>query len=217
MKKTKNISQIIKVVLLSLVLSLGVGYVFAGTPNGVLNVGSGAQTRSGLFDFGGGALFGLNGSANPRSAAYINSSDKYSLPTSPDYTFWGDRDTGISHSDKNVLSLSAGGIPQINISSNLNKVSFRNSVQIKGIAPTDERHGILLNNDNNSYSPTVIGADDAGAYIYNVSTTPLNLGVNSSEDNIVVESNGKIKVKSLAGKGTIHVCANSSGKLIQCQ
>lgn len=141
--KKKEIVKSIKIIILSLILSLDVGYAFAITSTyAPLNVGSSPQSKAGGLDitagslrvtsstggflsagtaqFKGDTLFSTANSpissTNPISAAYIRSLNGYSNPITPDYTFWGNTNTGMYHpTPGNILAFSTAGTERAKI------------------------------------------------------------------------------------------------------
>ncbi|MFA6324975.1 MAG: glycine-rich domain-containing protein [Candidatus Paceibacterota bacterium] len=150
MKKNKKI-QIIKVLVLSLILSAGIGFVFSANilP---LNVGSSNQVKIGGLDINGylkvsGFNSGfvavgpsqlknganLNKTPGATSAAYIRSANGFSTPNTPDYTFYGDIDTGMySPTPGNILAFSTGGIEKIRLTGSSTILSYLKHIPVTG-------------------------------------------------------------------------------------
>ena len=151
MKKNKKI-QIIKVLVLGIILSTGIGFVFSANilP---LNVGSSDQVKIGGLNITHGYLkqsginsgFLANGPAQfmnganfnkttiAPSAAYIRSNNGYSTFDKPDYTFYGDPDTGMySPTPGNILGFSAGGGEKLRLTSSSTVLSYLNHTPVTG-------------------------------------------------------------------------------------
>lgn len=55
---------------------------------------------------------------SPTSAAYIRANNAYSIQTLPDYTFWGNDQTGLFHPASNIIGFTIGGTEAMRIQAN---------------------------------------------------------------------------------------------------
>ncbi|HAM97834.1 MAG TPA: hypothetical protein DCQ26_04425 [Marinilabiliales bacterium] len=86
------------------------GNVAIGTINNPINNGIKLQVVGGVSVF-------TSTIAVPTSAAFIRGSNIYSTVLTPDYTWWGNDQTGIFHPSPNVIGFSIGGIERMRLAS----------------------------------------------------------------------------------------------------
>lgn len=85
--------------------------------NGSGNMSLGGTTPQARLHVTGNALVTSN-VGSPTSAAYIRGNNGYSGVTTPDYTWWGNDQTGLFHPAANVIGFTNGGAETMRIHSN---------------------------------------------------------------------------------------------------
>jgi hypothetical protein len=73
-----------------------------------------------------GSYASFAGSTSFTTCALIKGNTNYSAPSGPDYTFYGDQNTGMYHSGSDVLGLATAGSERIKID-NYGRVEFKNT------------------------------------------------------------------------------------------
>ena len=229
--KIKNIFETIKIIILGLVISVGIGYVLAaGTPpagnvSGPLNLGPSTQTKIGKVTFSGGLSF--SSSPTGKLGAVILPASNFTPPNKPDYTYWDGvnttyEPTGMYHPALDTIAFSTAAGEKL-------KINGTPSLLGKTISDVDVQVGTnLFVNSSSMITPYLfnIGADNTGTYVYTGTTKNLSLGVNSSRANLVVSynaslvnpsTNGSVALGSFSGGSKEKViCANNDGELIVC-
>lgn len=98
------------------------------SPTGALSVGSATNPVTGntFRVVGGYSLFCAN-TSTPTSSAMIRSLNNYSTATDPDYTWWGNDQTGLFHPSSNVVGVSIAGSERARFTATTFRVVGENS------------------------------------------------------------------------------------------
>jgi len=81
-----------------------------------------------------GSMLFSTASSGTASAAYITANAGYSTPTTPDYNWWYDSQTGIFHPSNGVIGFTTLGIERMHVSAN--SIYFTNTTQTIYSAPS---------------------------------------------------------------------------------
>lgn len=107
LKKMKLLNKYIAIII-SLTITSNINAQLKVQSSGSVGIGIGTTTPSEKFKVVGNSVFTLN-TNTPTSAAYIRGNNAHSTSTTPDFTWWGNDNTGFFHPSNGVIGFTSNG------------------------------------------------------------------------------------------------------------
>jgi hypothetical protein len=201
--KTKTLSIIVLAFLLVSLYSKAQVKIYNG---GNVSIGSSSAPPSGFkMQLIGNSVYSAN-TGSIISSAYIRGLNSFSSATNPDFTWWGNDQTGIFHPASDNFGITVGGIEKIRVQNNIVYFPFNGSQSIQS-SPLIR----YSNSFSSSTSPdfTWWGNDQTGMYHPQGNNIAFSIG---GSEAMRIQSDASISIgRNYSNKSMLYVYSNRNG------